>query len=51
MKQGIIAVLIITITIALMISLSGCLEENEHTETTSGTYSIEKLNSSNVTTT
>jgi len=51
MKQGITTVLILIITIALMISFSGCIEENEHPETTSGTYSIEKLNSSNVTTT
>lgn len=51
MKQRIIAALILTITIALMISLSGCIEKNENPETSSGTYSIEKLNISNVTTT
>jgi len=51
MKQRIIAALILIMTIAFMISLSGCIEENEHPETASETYSIEKLNSSNVTTT
>ena len=51
MKQRIIAALILIMTIAFMISLSGCIEENEHLETASETYSIEKLNSSNVTTT
>jgi len=51
MKQRIIAESILIITIALIISLSGCIEENEHPETSSGTYSIEKLNISNVTTT